>query len=111
MSRARFDAVFNSMTNGQHKQAGAQMMELHKCALMPEFLAYLVSDLNDIEMAVAASQRFFICNKAIEDDTASALIIAANREIVYVESHNTSTSRLRASLLKSFVAKLQGGEL
>ena len=58
MNRAAYDEIFDSLENGQKKQAAEQMKSLGDEA-MPELFHYLLVDLDRPEMVLAAAKAYF----------------------------------------------------
>jgi len=57
-NREHYDEIYNSLVNGQRKQAASQMAELGAGEL-PELLDYLSDELNQPEMAIDAAKSYF----------------------------------------------------
>ena len=59
--REQFDEVYNSITNGQRRQAFTQMKRIGEYD-MPELLEYLADELENPEMALDAAITYFRLN-------------------------------------------------
>ena len=59
--REQFDEVYNSITNGQRRQAFDQMKRIGEYD-MPELLEYLADELENPEMALDAAITYFRLN-------------------------------------------------
>lgn len=58
MNREQFDNVYNSIINGQRRQAVNQMDKIGMYDL-PEMLDYFAEDLNQPEIAIDAAKSYF----------------------------------------------------
>jgi hypothetical protein len=57
----RFDAVRESIINGQHKQSAEQMASLNGCQL-GEMMDYFTLEIYDCKTAVRAAKNYFLLN-------------------------------------------------
>ena len=56
--RNQFDEVYNSIVNGQRRQAYSQMQEIG-LADLPDMLDYFASELSNPELALDAAKTYF----------------------------------------------------
>lgn len=56
--REQYDTIYNSIINGQRKQAVSQMTEMGLCEI-PDMLEYFTVDLNQPEIALDAAKSYF----------------------------------------------------
>lgn len=57
--REQYDAIFDSMINGQRRQAFAQMEEL-RLSELPDLLDYMAGELGRPEMAIDCAKVYFL---------------------------------------------------